>query len=209
MIISMSDILCITNRSLCHEKFLQRIAEIAACRPAGIILREKDLTPGEYAVLAASVLEICAAYQTRCILHSFADAAVDLDTREIHLPLASLASMDEWKRAYFEVIGVSCHSMEEAKRAEQLGASYLTIGNIYATECKKGLPGKGVSFLREIVRAVNLPVYAIGGINHDNISAVRAAGAAGGCVMSGVMLAENPEKYLQQFEGGTENESLS
>lgn len=200
---SESDILCITNRSLCHEKYLQRVAEIAACHPAGIILREKDLTPEKYAILAAQVLKICAAYQTRCILHSFADAAIGLNAKEIHLPFAAFVSMDERKRAHFEVIGVSCHSMKEAKRAEQLGASYLTIGNIYATDCKKGLPGKGISFLREIVREVHLPVYAIGGINHDNIAAVRAAGAAGGCVMSGAMLAENPEKYLQQFEGGT------
>ena len=43
-----SDIFCVTNRRLCREDFLKRIEKIAACRPAGIILREKDMLPEEY-----------------------------------------------------------------------------------------------------------------------------------------------------------------
>ena len=55
----MSDILCVTNRSLCHEDFLQRIRKIAACQPKGIILREKDLSEAAYKALAENVMQIC------------------------------------------------------------------------------------------------------------------------------------------------------
>ena len=52
----MSDILCVTNRALCAEDFLLRVEKIAAARPGGIILREKDLSEGEYKALARQVM---------------------------------------------------------------------------------------------------------------------------------------------------------
>ena len=75
MIIFMSDILCITNRSLCGEDFLVRLERIASGRCAGIILREKDLSAKEYEVLAEKVLPIVRARQVPCILHSYPQAA--------------------------------------------------------------------------------------------------------------------------------------
>ena len=56
MIISMSDILCVTSRALCGEEFLTRLDRIAAARPAGILLREKDLSEGDYEALARQAL---------------------------------------------------------------------------------------------------------------------------------------------------------
>ena len=68
MIMCMSDILCVTNRKLCREDFLTRIEQIAACHPAGIILREKDLLPEDYQELASAVMEICEQHGVKCIL---------------------------------------------------------------------------------------------------------------------------------------------
>ena len=86
----MSDIFCVTNRRLCREDFTVRIEKIAACHPAGIILREKDMTPEEYKELAAAVMGICEQHGVRCILHSFPDTAVSLRADAIHLPLLLL-----------------------------------------------------------------------------------------------------------------------
>ena len=72
----MSEILCITNRRLCREDFFTRLEQIARSHPAGIILREKDLSPEEYLALGARALEICAAQGTPCILHGFLNAAI-------------------------------------------------------------------------------------------------------------------------------------
>jgi thiamine-phosphate pyrophosphorylase len=84
-------------------------------------------------------------------------------------------------------LGVSVHSISEALEAELLGATYLIAGNIYETDCKKGLPGKGLEYLRDVCAAVSIPVYAIGGITKDRLSEIKQAGAAGGCMMSGMM----------------------
>lgn len=84
-------------------------------------------------------------------------------------------------------IGTSVHSVEEAVRAEELGASYLFAGHIFETDCKKGLAPRGLSFLEEVCKAVSIPVYALGGINDETEPLVRKTKAAGACRMSGYM----------------------
>ena len=100
---------------------------------------------------------------------------------------------------FFKVIGTSVHSVEDAIKAEQLGATYMTAGHIFATDCKKGLPPRGLDFLKNVCDTVQIPVYAIGGINIASsegddstlnvprLKDVMECGAAGGCIMSGMM----------------------
>ena len=71
--------------------------------------------------------------------------------------------------------------------AERLGAAYVTAGHIFTTDCKKGLPPRGLEFLTDVVNAVKIPVYGIGGIDEENITKIMECGAAGGCMMSGFM----------------------
>ena len=78
MIIFMSEIICVTNRAFCREDFLVRVRKLAAARPRGLILREKDLAGEQYRELAGLVLSICGEYGTTCILHGFPDAAAEL-----------------------------------------------------------------------------------------------------------------------------------
>lgn len=198
----MSDILCVTDRSLCREDFLTRVEKLAAARPAGIILREKDLTEAEYRCLAREVLALCRAHGVPCILHSFVQAALALGGKEIHLPLPVLRGLQKEEKARFTVLGASCHSLEEALEAQALGCTYITAGHIFATDCKAGLPGRGLNFLREVCQTVSIPVYAIGGIGPENVGAVRATGAAGACVMSGAMRCEPVKDYFDQLEKG-------
>ena len=200
MIISMSDILCVTNRILCKENFLQRVEEIAANKPKGIILREKDLSEKEYKELAENVLMICKKYDVPCILHSFVDVALELGAENIHLPLHILRKMDEKTKETFKIIGASCHSVEEAIEAERLGCTYITAGHVFVTDCKKGLAPRGLEFLQNVCESVSIPVYAIGGISSENINAVRKVGAAGACVMSGLMRCENVKETMKGFE---------
>ena len=101
------------------------------------------------------------------------------------------------------MIGVSCHSAEEAETAEKHGATYISAGHIFDTDCKRGVPGRGLAFLEATCKAVSVPVYAIGGISPENIDAVRAAGAAGACIMSGLMRCEDPAGYLNLLQEKT------
>lgn len=200
MIISMSDILCVTKRSLCKEDFLVRIEKIAKTEAAGIILREKDLSKEEYQALAEKVLAICQRQKMQCILHTYTNVARKLACNAIHLPMPILRTLPEKERDAFQILGASCHSLEEAVEAEKLGCTYITAGHIYETDCKKGLPGRGIGFLKKICETVSVPVYAIGGIGAENIQKIKNAGAAGGCIMSGMMQCEDVEEYLKCFK---------
>ncbi len=195
----MSDIVCVTNRKLCGDNFIERIEAIAKASPQGIILREKDLSETEYKMLAKEVMAVCEKYQIPCILHSFIHIAMELGNPSIHLPLPQLRSMTSEEKEQFSHIGASCHSVEEAREAEALGCTYIIAGHIFATDCKKGIPPRGIEFLEKVCQAVTIPVYAIGGINECNIAKVRKVGAAGACVMSGFMQCTIPETYMKRF----------
>lgn len=197
----MSDIMCVTSRVLCRKDFPEQLESIAACRPAGIILREKDLAPSEYEALARQVMEICAEHGVRCILHSFADIARALRADAIHMPLPLLRNMTAAEKSCFRHIGASCHSVEDAIEAQKLGCTYITAGHIFETDCKKGLPGRGLPFLRAVCDAVPIPVYAIGGIDRKNIAGVRAAGAAGACLMSSLMKSDDVPGLMRDMAG--------
>lgn len=179
---------------------MQRIQAIAVCRPKGIILREKDLSEKAYEALAERVMQICKQNKVPCILHSYIDVALVLGAERIHLPLHILRGMAEEKKQQFRSIGASCHSVAEAQEAEKLGCSYITAGHIFVTDCKKGLSPRGLDFLQAVVQSVSIPVYAIGGINGETVQMVRKAGAAGACVMSGLMQCENVEEQMKKLE---------
>lgn len=187
MIISMYRI-AVTNRHLCREDFLTRIRRLAeGTEYDAILLREKDMTEREYRVLAGEVLAICKANHKKCILHTFYRAAVECGHPLVHLPLPVLREMPERYRTFFVETGTSVHSMEQAQEAVRLGVSYMTAGHIFPTQCKPGLPARGLVFLKEICDNVPVPVYGIGGISKENESCVVENGGSGVCIMSGCM----------------------
>lgn len=195
----MCEVLCVTNRLLCKEDFPERIDRLAQARPEGIILREKDLSASEYRSLAEAALEICEKHGTLCILHSFAEVAQELGATALHLPLPLLRELPSNKRKQFTTLGASCHSTEEAREAEALGCTYIIAGHIFDTDCKKGLAGRGLEFLKQVCDSVTLPVYAIGGVSGENAMQTVKAGAKGVCVMSGAMTCQCPKEYLDKF----------
>lgn len=183
-------IIAVTNRHLAAHPLPKQIERVCQHHPKAVILREKDLPEEEYTGLAREIMEICKAHQVPCILHTYVNAAVKLNCPAVHLPLPLLREYSGHlgpTNGY--TIGTSVHSVEDALEAERLGASYVTAGHIYATDCKKGIPPRGTEFLREVCQSISIPIYAIGGIKVDSrqITDVMSCGAAGGCIMSGMM----------------------
>lgn len=187
----MIDIICVTNRHLCDGDFFGKIEKIASGGVTAMILREKDLNEREYSDAAKKFAEICERHKVEAILHTYVDAAIKLGVRSIHLPLPVFKDLSGEKKGLFRKTGVSCHSVEDAIMAEKLGASYITFGHVFATDCKKGLEPRGIDALKNVCKAVKIPVYAIGGIDEQNIGSVIEAGAAGACIMSGFMKGDN------------------
>lgn len=188
----MCKILCITNSSSCKYDFLSHIKTLAQSRLCGIVLREKHLSSEQYCKLAKEVISICRCYNMPVILHSFVDVALHLEHKAIHLPMSVLENESQRLRS-FSTIGASVHSAEQAKRAESLGASYITYGHIFATDCKKGLQPRGADSIAQVVKSVQIPVYPLGGINQSNYRLVLKQGAEGFAVMSGLMTESYPE----------------
>lgn len=184
------DVIAVSNRALCFD-FLGQIKKISG-EGIPVILREKDLQETEYERLAKQVMEFC----PDVILHSFIEIAKRLGCKRMHLPMPVLRTAD---LTGFETVGASTHSVEEAMEAQNLGAAYITAGHIFATDCKKGVRPRGLDFLKDVCRSVKIPVYAIGGITPENISLVTDAGAAGVCVMSGLMKCADAEKYVRNL----------
>ena len=133
-----------TNRKLVRGDFLERLKEIARQRPAGILLREKDLTPEEYRKLAREVQSICKKAGVPCILHSFTGVAEELEADALHLPLPLLRKLPGKERARFRQLGASCHSVADAREAQSLGCTYITAGHIFDTDCKRDCPAGGL-----------------------------------------------------------------
>ncbi|MDR0530870.1 MAG: thiamine phosphate synthase [Oscillospiraceae bacterium] len=166
----------VTNRHLCGGDFMVQMDQVARRQPWAVLLREKDLVPEDYRKLARQVDKICGAHHVTMIPHGQPVQGF----RQVHMPCA-LAS--ERIAAAYEM-SVSVHSVDEARRAQAMGARFLIAGHIFATACKAGKPGRGLDFLRDVCVSVTIPVFAIGGITEKNAAACVAAGASGICRMS-------------------------
>lgn len=186
----MCNVVSVTAKPLCKDDFLQRIRKISDSEVQYIILREKYLSEQEYYSLAKEVLSVCD--KEKLIIHNFIGTAESLGIKKIHLPFSAFKELNG--RRNFDIVGTSVHSVDDAAFARENGADYITAGNIYETDCKKGLKGKGVNFLRNVCESVDIPVYAIGGINADTakeLKSVNRKNFAGVCVMSLLMQREN------------------
>lgn len=180
-----------TNRALCTGTLEEQMEYLASSfqKPDMVILREKDLSMEEYRTLAIKIKNICERNDIKFVPHNFYQVAEELNCTSIHLPMSIMKRRlqgKEWTEK-FTVIGSSVHSVEEAVEAYELGASYVTAGHIFDTDCKRGMPGRGIEFLQKVCEAVPIPVYAIGGIKERHKQILENAGAVGGCRMSDYM----------------------
>ncbi len=190
------EIISVTNRLICKD-FLGQVEKIAKSEPKFIILREKDLPEEVFLSLAKEVKSVCNIYNVPLVINSFYRVAEEIEAEGIHLPL-ELAEKGEYKS--FKYFGISTHSLSDAIEAESLGATYITYGHIFATDCKKGLAPRGTKELKEICSALNIPVYGIGGITPQNAIEAVHAGAKGICLMSSLMRAEEPRVLINEVK---------
>lgn len=193
--------IAVTNRKLCNsqEDFLQRIAILSEELETGdfILLREKDLPQKEYWQLAEQCLVICQKSKANLVFHTHLPPSIAIENSYLHTANQSMK-----KKIFPQIrsLSTSVHSIEEALLAEKLGADFLIAGHIFPTDCKKGLPPRGLEFLRSVYGAVTIPVYAIGGITAERIPEVLVQGAAGICVMSELMLSSDLKFTIRKLK---------
>ncbi len=172
-----------------RKVILQKIAAAAAAGVDWIQLREKDLSGKECSSLVCEAVRLATnpAYDraSRILINDRLDVALATQAGGVHLGEQSLPPQEARRlvqllRREDFLVGVSCHSLEVARAAEQGGADYLFFGPVFATPSKAayGAP-QGLNRLAEVCRAVKLPVLAIGGITLQNAADCLSVGASG------------------------------
>ncbi len=152
-------------------------------------LREKELSTSEFLSTAARTLLVVRAAAVPLIINDRVDVALASDADGVHLgpddlPLAAARGL----LGPHKIIGFSAGTETEAVEAERGGADYLGVGSVFGTASKAdaGEP-IGLETLRRIVRAVGIPVVAIGGVTHANAAQAIKSGAAGVAVIAAVL----------------------
>lgn len=183
-------IIAITDRKQCSGNFFRQIVRLADSGVDGIILREKDLNAQEYLQLAQQCQRLLQDRSVPLLLNQQLAVAQALQIGRVQLSYPTFLTCHAQLQTMRSVL-VSVHCVEEAVQAAKLGAHGIIAGHIFPTECKKGVEPRGLDFLEQICKAVDKPVYAIGGIHADTWPLIQESYAAGACVMSQAMVTGN------------------
>ncbi|HCC69232.1 MAG TPA: thiamine phosphate synthase [Nitrospiraceae bacterium] len=193
----------ITDRKLLtvHSSLLATVEEALKGGLKALQLREKDLGTRELLELAYKMRELTGRYNAKLFINDRLDIALCVNADGVHLGQNSIPP-DAVRKAVKRklLIGVSTHSLKEAKDAEKAGADFITFGPVYKTpsKLKYGLP-VGIEALREVCKKIRLPVFAIGGVNINRVSELRQAGAYGVALISALLCAGDIREMTRKF----------
>ena len=165
--------ICITNRLLCENDFFEQIENICKQNLYALILREKDLDDITYEEFACKCNNICTKNNVLFFINTKTNIAQKLKIKNIQVSFEYFVNNKESLNS-FDNIAVSIHSLSEALTVQKFVEEtpqniFIIAGHIFETDCKKGLDPRGVEFLKEICANVEIPVFAIGGINEKTI----------------------------------------
>lgn len=197
----------ITDRSLCTETSLEDAVARAVEGGVEVVhLREKDLPPKELYHLAARLRKITLG-KALLIINDRIDIALAISADGVHLPADSVPTYVAKKLGADRlIVGRSVHSVEETLEAEAEEADYVILGAIYKTASHPGLRPAGPGLVQEVRAAVDLPVYAIGGIDASNAAEVMAAGADGIAVIRAILGAKDPRSAARGLSDAVKND---
>jgi thiamine-phosphate pyrophosphorylase len=165
-----------------------------------IQLRDKERKVREFLNSAVELRDVCAEHNVLFIVNDSLEVALASEADGLHVGQDDLpVGIARRLLPIDKILGCSARTLDEAKKAKSEGADYLGIGAIYPTTSKDVAEAIGPDSLKEIRRALDLPLVAIGGINQTNLKAVMKAGADAAAVISAVMVADDVEKATRQL----------
>jgi len=164
--------------------------------------RDKSRDKGEQLPQLRAVRDLCRRHGALLIVNDHADLALAAGADGVHLGQKDLppAAVRAFVPPDF-IVGVSTNNVEEARRAQADGASYVAVGALFPTASKAVTRPASPQRLREVKQAVSVPVVGIGGINENNIDQVLAAGADAVAVISAVIAADDVREAAARLVG--------
>ena len=195
---------CITNRLLCKNDFFEQIEYICKENLYALILREKDLDDKTYEDFAVKCNDICTKNNVLFFINTKIHIAQKLKIKNIQVSFENFVNNKESLNS-FDTVAVSVHSLSEAltvqKFVEETSQNiFLIAGHIFETDCKKGLEPRGIEFLKEICANVEIPVFAIGGINQNTIKQLKGINIEGVCLMSTFMKKSQGDSLVEKLK---------
>ena len=195
-------LLLITDRKLATAGSLDTVVE-SACKAGvrAVQLREKDLDSRSLFELALRLREITSEHGARLFVNDRVDIALAARADGIHRPENGFP-VPLARRLLGEpaLVGASTHSLERVQQMQTDGADFVTFGPVFETPSKRKFgPPRGLSALRTVSDAVDIPVFALGGITPERAADCLEAGAAGVAVISAVVGSIDIQRVVMDF----------
>ena len=197
----------IDSQQMGKRDYIEVAEELIRGGAKAIQLRYKGDDKEELLAIAKELKNLCTEKKVLFIVNDHADIALAVGADGLHLGQEDLPVEEARKLMPIDMIlGVSVHTVEQAKAAEGGGADYIAVGSMYPTRSKEKAVVVGPERLREVRGAVSVPLVAIGGIDKDNAGEVAKAGADGVAVISAILGAEDvvgaAREIIKAFEAG-------
>lgn len=168
-------------------------------------LREKELDKDAFLREAKELCALCRRYGVPFIVNDNVDVAVACGADGVHVGQEDMTAGEVRRRVGEDMLlGVSVHTVEEARRAVRDGADYLGLGAVFPTSTKTDVDQIPNETLRAICGAVDVPVVAIGGINRGNLLKLAGSGVDGVALVSAIFSAENIEETCRELRALSE-----
>lgn len=190
----------VTDNSDDVEKFLKTIEEAIKGGVTVVQIREKTADTLDFYNLALKVKEITTKHNVPLIINDRVDIALAIDADGVHVGQSDMPG-DVTRKLIGEdkILGISAATIDEAKKAQKDGADYIGTGAVFPTSTKDDAESVTKDELTEIVKSIDIPVVAIGGINLENASQLTDTGIVGLSVVSAIMSSDNPKKSSQEL----------
>ena len=176
----------VTDSSWLRGRSLAKMVEDTILGGATFVqLREKELDQEAFIALAKEVKQITDRYHVPFVINDNVEVALAVNADGVHVGQEDMAAAKARQLlGPDKIIGVSCKTPEQAKKAQADGADYIGTGAAFATTTKKNARSLTKEELRAVAESVDIPVVAIGGISHDNILELKNCGLDGVAVVS-------------------------
>lgn len=190
------------------DAFLDAVASALKGGVDILQLREKNMPANRIIELGKKIKLLCAEYNATFIVNDRVDIAAILEADGVHLGQDDMDVASARKiLGNNAIIGVSTHAPEQAQKAVQDGADYIGMGPVFTTPTKPGRKSVGLEYVEWVSKNIDIPAFAIGGIDLDNVGEVIQHGAKRIAVVRAIINASSPENAAQQFLDKIENKS--